>query len=230
VRAMILAAGLGMRMRPLTETTPKPMLPIGRKPLLQHHIERLAAAGVRELVINTHWLAEQIETYFGTGETFGVDIEWSRETCCLETGGGVAAALSLLGDEPFILINGDVWTDYPLKTLVEHTLEDTIDAHLVMVENPDHNLQGDFCLSQQMLFLLATTGACERHTFSGLSVLRPRLFETRVLTRLPRVFPLRDILKPAIEQERVTGELYAGLWSDVGTIGRYQSIVAATEV
>ncbi|MGB2465790.1 MAG: nucleotidyltransferase family protein, partial [Porticoccaceae bacterium] len=110
MKAMILAAGYGKRLRPLTETTPKPLLPVGGKPLMQHHIERLAAAGIRDLVINTSWLAEQIEDYFADGAEFGVSIDWSRESQPLETGGGIAHALPLLDDQPFLLINGDIWT------------------------------------------------------------------------------------------------------------------------
>ena len=122
MRAMILAAGLGSRMRPLTLKIPKPMLPIAGKPVLQHHIERLAKVGVRELIINTHWLAHTIEDYFKTGETLGVSIVWSRESHLLDTGGAVVAALPLLGAAPFLLLNADIWTDYPLERLVENGL------------------------------------------------------------------------------------------------------------
>jgi len=118
MKAMVLAAGFGERLRPLTETTPKPLLKVGNKPLIQYHIENLVSAGVRELVINTSWLGDQIEAFLGDGSRFGVDISWSREEEPLETGGGIRRALPLLGSEPFLLINGDIWTDYPLVDLV----------------------------------------------------------------------------------------------------------------
>ena len=117
MKAMILAAGFGKRLRPLTDTTPKPLLPVGGKPLMQHHIERLAAVGITDLVINISWLAEQVEDYFGDGSDYGVAISWSREQQPLETGGGITNALPLLGDQPFLLINGDIWTDFPLQTI-----------------------------------------------------------------------------------------------------------------
>ena len=154
MRAMILAAGLGYRMRPLTLKIPKPMLPIAGKPLLQHHIERLASVGIRELIINTHWLAHIIEDYFKTGETFGVSIMWSKESQLLDTGGAVVAALPLLGTAPFLLLNGDIWTDYPLERLIENRLGNDLDAHIVLVDNPNHNLTGDFLLSRRKVKLL----------------------------------------------------------------------------
>ena len=136
MRAMILAAGFGKRMRPLTELTPKPLLMVAGKPLLQHHIERLAAAGITELVINTSWLAEQIEDYFGDGSDFGVTISWSREAQPLETGGGIAKALPMLGTDPFVLINGDVWTDFPIHRISFKTREQDQAAWLLLVNNP----------------------------------------------------------------------------------------------
>ena len=117
MKAMILAAGRGERLRPLTDTTPKPMLPLNGKPLLEHHINRLVAIGVKDIVINTCWLGEQIEAYFADGRDFGVNISWSRESKALETGGGIRHALPFLGDQPFLLINGDVWSDFPLAEL-----------------------------------------------------------------------------------------------------------------
>jgi len=129
MKAMILAAGRGERLRPLTDSIPKPMLQVAGKPLLEHHLERLAAAGITEIVINTSWLGEQIQEYFNDcQQRLGVIISWSREVTALETGGGIAKALPLLGDEPFILINGDVWSDYPLDQLRDHKLSDDLDA------------------------------------------------------------------------------------------------------
>ena len=146
MKAMILAAGFGKRLRPLTETTPKPLLPVAGKPLLQYHIENLAAAGITDLVINTSWLAEQIEDYFGDGDNFGVSIRWSRERQPMETGGGTANALPLLGDQPFLVINGDIWTDFPVQTMVDKQLLDNRDGWLLLVENPEHHPRGDFGL------------------------------------------------------------------------------------
>jgi MurNAc alpha-1-phosphate uridylyltransferase len=220
MRAMILAAGLGTRMRPLTDRLPKPMLPIAGKPLLQHHIERLAAVGVRDLVINTHWLAEKIEDYFGAGEDFGVHISWSREPRLLETGGGVCAALPVLGASPFLLVNGDVWSDYPLEQLSELTLDDGVDAHLVLVDNPSHNVSGDFCLDARGMIAPQTAGPTA--TFSGLSLLRPQLFVGMDVPDRP--FPLHYALRRAVEKGRVGGELYRGSWCDVGTLERYRQL------
>ena len=149
MKAMILAAGFGERLRPLTEKTPKPLLKVGVKPLIQYHIERLASAGVRELVINTSWLGDQIESFLGDGSRFGVSIAWSREAEPLDTGGGIRRALPLLGSDPFLVINGDVWTNYPLDSLVEREWADEIEAHLVLVPNPTHNPEGDFTLDSQ---------------------------------------------------------------------------------
>ena len=209
MKAMILAAGFGARLRPLTETTPKPLLKVGGKPLLQYHLQRLAAAGITELVINTSWLAQQIEDYFGDGSDFGVSIDWSREAQPLETGGGIANALPLLGSEPFLLINGDVWTDFPLQSI---SLDQDADAHLVMVANPEHNPSGDFAVADN----LVSYGAGPKYTFSGISVFRPQLFaDVR-----HDCFPLRDVMRPAILSGRVTGSVYNGQWWDIGTVER----------
>ena len=215
---MILAAGYGKRLRPLTETTPKPLLPVSGKPMLQHHIERLSALGVTELVVNTSWLAEQIEDYFGDGHRFGVSIRWSREQQPLETGGGIANALPLLGNEPFLLINGDVWTDFPLRLIRDKKLEANTDGWLLLVENPDHNPQGDFALHDHQV----TYEGSPKYTFAGISLLRPQLFPAH--PKAEPCFPLRDILRPAINANRIGGEVYTGDWCDVGTVERYQKI------
>lgn len=220
MRAMILAAGLGTRMRPLTNRVPKPMLPVAGKPLLQHHIERLAAIGICDLVINTHWLADQIEDYFGDGRAFGVHINWSRESQLLETGGGIYAALPMLGVDPFMLVNGDVWSDYPLEQLGLRGLADGVDAHLVLIENPTHNPSGDFCLDTQDL--LAPPVALPTATFTGLSLMRAKLFAG--VDASERTFTLRQVLNSAIARRRVSGEIYPGSWCDVGTLERYRQL------
>jgi MurNAc alpha-1-phosphate uridylyltransferase len=213
MKAMILAAGLGKRLRPLTATTPKPLLSVGGKPLLQYHLEALAVAGITDIVINTSWLAEQIEDYFGDGGDFGVSISWSREMEPLETGGGIANALPMLGNEPFLIINGDVWTDFPLGSL---SLDSGADAHLVMVENPHHNPLGDFALADQ--FVSLEPGP--KYTFSGISVFKSHLFKGFKNS----CFALRDVLRPAISSGRVTGAVYGGQWRDIGTVERLRHL------
>lgn len=221
MKAMILAAGFGKRMRPLTEVTPKPLLMVAGKPLLQHHIERLAAAGITELVINISWLAEQIEDYFGDGSDFGVSISWSREARPLETGGGIARALPMLGTDPFLLINGDVWTDFPIPHISGKTLDPDQDAWLLLVNNPEHNPQGDFTLSEQLVSL----GGKPCFTFSGISLVRPQLFSSyQAQYPQQQAFRWLDVMTAAIDKGRVAGELYSGQWWDVGTVERYHQL------
>ncbi len=208
MRAMVLAAGKGERMRPLTLHTPKPLLPVADKPLLQWHIEALATAGVAELVINHAWLGEQIERYFGDGSRFGLRIRWSAEGEPLETGGGIRKALPLLGDAPFILINGDVWTRYNFAQLA---LPEGMLAHLVLIDNPVHNPNGDFLLTDG---LVGNPAAGQVGlTYSGIAVLHPDL-----LAEHPEgAFALAPLLRAAAEQGRVSGEHFRGAWIDVGT-------------
>ena len=221
MKAMLLAAGYGKRLAPLTLETPKPMLEVAGKPLLQYHIERLAACGIRDLVINTSWLAEQIEDYFGNGSEFGVSINWSREPQPLETGGGIAKALDLLGHQPFLLVNGDIWTDFPLDSLSAQSVADNKSAWLLLVNNPEHNPKGDFALSDG----LVTNTLSAKYTFSGISVIRPQLLSDYTQTNPSQEsFPLRDVLLPAIEAGKVMGALYHGKWCDVGTVERYQAL------
>lgn len=222
MKAMLLAAGRGERLRPLTDKTPKPMLLIDGKPLLEHHIKRLAEIGVSDIVINTCWLAEQIEEYFhDSGRRFGVNISWSREVEALETGGGIAQALPLLGGEPFLLINGDVWSDFALRQLSEINLPAGLDAQLVLVDNPEHHPRGDFSLQGNVV----SYEEGERFTFSGISLLRPELFHSyQPLTG--QCFPLREVLRPAILSARVAATIFTGNWCDVGTVERYQQLEA----
>jgi len=222
MKAMILAAGRGERLRPLTDSIPKPMLQVAGKPLLEHHLVRLAAAGITDIVINTSWLGEQIEEYFNhCQQRLGVTISWSREVTALETGGGIAKALSSLGDEPFMLINGDVWSDYPLAQLLDINLSDDLDAWLLLIANPPHNSRGDFALQEGRVVY-----ADERtSTFSGISLIRPALFSHNF--ERGSAFPLRDVLRPAIVAGRVGGEIYSGSWCDVGTLERYQQLQAS---
>jgi len=221
MKAMILAAGYGNRLRPLTETTPKPLLKVGGVSLLERHIKRLVAVGITELVINISWLAEQIEDYFGDGSAFGVNISWSREPEPLETGGGVAKALPLLGGQPFLLVNGDIWSDFSLSSATVAKLNGDREAWLLMVDNPDHNPQGDFGLVDGLVDYQSNP----KFTFSGISVLSPQLFSAYQATHADQVvFPLRDVLRPAIEAGLVAGSVYNGNWCDVGTLARYQQL------
>lgn len=238
MKVMLLAAGRGERMRELTANCPKPLLKVAGKPLIEHHIERLVAAGFSHIVINVCYLADQIMTYLGDGSRWGITIQYSQEAECLETGGGIVQALNakLLDDAPFLVINGDVWTDYPLANLTSVlgcSPDKGVDAHLVLVPNPDHNVAGDFCLNESM-GLLSIKGAASHdqvacHTFAGISVMRPHLFANSGLGNVGsgavvEKFPLAPLLKQAMGLEHVTGELYQGEWVDVGTPERLGSL------
>lgn len=205
---MILAAGRGKRMRPLTDHTPKPLLPVAGKPLIVWHIERLAAAGIRDLVINHAHLGQQIEGALGDGSAWGVSIRYSieGEGHALNTGGGILRALPLLGESPFLVLNGDVWCDVDMHGL---TLPMGALAYLLMVDNPMHHPEGDFHLAGGML----DTQAEPRLTFSGIGAYSPALFETCE----PGAFPLGPLLRDAMRKGKVMGAHYRGRWSDVGT-------------
>ena len=217
MKAMILAAGLGSRLQPLTKTVPKPMLLVCGKPLLQWHIERLVRAGVSEVVVNTSWLGKQIQDYFGTGEDFGITITRSSEVDPLETGGGIFKALHLLGDDPFILMSADIWTDFPIEIFIENKMGQKNSAHLVLVKNPEHNSGGDFSLENHIVGY-----GQDRYTYSGISIVSNQLFNSLRITS--KVFPLREVLQPAISSGQVSGEIYTGDWCDVGTVERYDNL------
>jgi len=213
MKAMILAAGRGERMRPLTDNTPKPLLMVGGKPLIQWHIEALQIAGFTELVINHAWLGEQIESWLGDGAQWGVHITYSPEgERALETGGGIFHALPLLQeDEPFLVINADVLTDIDFRQLPAR-IEGL--AHLLLVPNPAHHPQGDFVLKDKKV---SSTGEfCL--TFSGIGIYHPRLFTDCQ----GGVFPLAPLLRQAMQQGLVSGQLHQGMWLDVGTKERLQ--------
>ena len=212
MKAMILAAGRGERLRPFTDHTPKPLLPIAGKPLLVWHIEHLRAAGFQQLVINTGWLGEQLPALLGNGERLGVSIEWSMEGWpAYETAGGIATALPRLGPNPFVLVNGDIWTDYPFAQL-RQALQGEQLAHLVLVDNPEHHPHGDFGLEQGRVSL---QGNCL--TYSGIAVCHPRLFADTPSQQPSRLAPL---LQQAIRDGQVSGEHFCGRWIDVGTVER----------
>lgn len=213
MKAMILAAGLGKRMRPLTDRTPKPLLPVADKPLLQYHLEALKRAGIREVVINLAYLGEQIRRFVGDGGAFGLKVHYSEEPEPLETGGAILQALPLLGEAPFLLINGDVWTDYPLAQLLQPPLPDHTDGRLLMVPNPEFHPEGDFGLTEGQN--LSLDEDLPQYTFAGISLLRPSLIADHPERR--RIFPLLEALKPGIAAGTLEGRLHPGAWSDVGT-------------
>lgn len=215
MKAMILAAGKGERLRPLTLHTPKPLVRVAGVPLIEYHLRALAAAGVSEVVINHAWLGQQIEDHLGDGQRFGLAIRYSAEGEPLETGGGIFRALPLLGDEPFLLINGDIWCDYPFAAL-GRPLSGL--AHLVLVDNPAHHPEGDFVLEGGRVDT-ARDGAPSL-TYSGIAVLDPRLFAGC----LPGAFKLAPLLRRAMAQGRVSGERFAGRWVDVGTHERLAEV------
>ena len=219
MKAMILAAGLGNRMRPLTLHTPKPLLEVGGKPLIVWHIEKLQKIGVTEIVINTAWLGEKLANALGDGSQFGVKILWSHEGEGLETAGGIINALPLLGDEPFILVNGDVWTTMDFSTLLNVDLGDK-QAHLVLVDNPPQHLKGDFILSNGLAYTFEQEQSGEAFTYSGIAVLHPRMFAG--LENGKR--PLAPLLKQAMQQQQVLAEKMQAVWVDVGTPERLQQL------
>ena len=215
MRAMILAAGRGERLRPLTDRIPKPLVDLGGKPLLQHHVEALAAAGFREIVINQGHLGDQLPAALGDGSRWGVRLHWSDEQPeALETGGGVHRALPLLGAGPFLVVNGDVWTDYPLGRLRAVKCDW---AHLVMVPNPAHNPAGDFSLQGGRI----RESGPNRLTFSGIGIYRAELFDGC----RPGRFSLVPLLWRAMSAGRVTGQRHAGTWIDVGDQDRLQQVI-----
>jgi MurNAc alpha-1-phosphate uridylyltransferase len=214
MRAMILAAGRGERLRPLTDVTPKPLLMVHGKPLIAYHLQRLAQSGITDVVINVSHLADQIRDYVKDGQAFRLRVQYSYEPSALETAGGIAKALPLLGAEPFLVISGDILSDFPLTRLLSTPLIG--EAHVVLVDNPAHHPHGDFVLIDGKLCL---TGA-PRYTYAGLGVFHPMLFQD-----LPTpVCPLATVLYSAIEQETITGEHYAGSWTDVGTVERLDAV------
>jgi len=207
MKAMILAAGLGTRMRPLTDRCPKPLLPVAGRPLIVHHLARLRRAGITEIVINVSYRAEQIMAALGDGDDYGVQIAWSREEVPLETGGGIRQALPLLGEAPFLLVNGDVWCDLDPAHL---TLRDGDLAQLALVDNPDHHPDGDFHLADDGR--VHAEGE-PRLTFAGISLLDPTL----VADEAPGAFALAPLLRRAMAEGRVGGHHHRGEWVDVGT-------------
>ncbi|MDX1605463.1 MAG: nucleotidyltransferase family protein [Candidatus Competibacterales bacterium] len=217
MRAMILAAGRGERMRPLTDHTPKPLLRVGGRPLIEWPIAALRAAGITELVINLGHLGKQLRAHLGDGTGLGVRIRYSQEPPgALETGGGIHHALPLLGPAPFLVVNGDIWCDYAYAEL--QPLAETDRARLVLVDNPPQHPQGDFALSDGRV----TGEGGPRLTFAGISLLHPELFAHCRSGR----FPLAPLLREAARANRIAGEHYRGRWYDIGTPERLAALDA----
>ena len=215
MKAMILAAGKGERMRPLTLTTPKPLVRVGGVPLIEYHLKALAMAGFTEVVINHAWLGQQIEDHLGDGSRFGLTIQYSPEGEPLETGGGIFRALPLLGDQAFVVVNGDIWADYDF-TRLRQPLAGL--AHLVLVDNPDHHPSGDFTLADGQVCDAVPDAATL--TYSGIAVLHPQLFAGCT----DGAFKLAPLLREAMAQGRVSGERLHGQWVDVGTHERLAQV------
>lgn len=225
MRAMILAAGRGKRMRPLTERIPKPLLKVDGKPLVEHLIERLIAGGVTGIVINYHHLGEMIKNFLGDGSRFGIEILYSEEADLLETGGGIINSLPKLKEESFIVVNADVWTDYDFKCL-DYLNGDECLAHLVLVDNTKDKPTGDFYINQAGLVHDVGRKDSKCLTFSGISVLHRNLFEgyqTEPMSLVP-------LLKMAMVKDLVTGEIYDGVWVDVGTPQRLEQLNSLTSL
>jgi MurNAc alpha-1-phosphate uridylyltransferase len=222
MKAMILAAGRGERMRPLTDHLPKPLLAVAGKPLIQYHLEALCAAGIRNIVINHAWLGHLLPQHLGAGGQFGVSIHYSDEGAeGLETAGGIKKALPLLGDAPFVVVNGDVFTDYPYQLLTTRLASDSL-AHLVLVPNPVQHPRGDFGISEQG-YALAEATDC--FTFSGIAVYRPEFFRD-IASGKQKLAPY---LRQAMQKNKVTAELYQGVWHDIGTVQRLTELSAQLE-
>lgn len=255
---MILAAGRGSRMRPLTDHTPKPLLLVGGRPLIEYHLQRLAYAGVNEVIINIAYLGDQIQACLGDvfnasdldlnqrdnglknrpedDKQYSLSITYSKEPELLETAGAILHALPLLGDEPFLLINGDVWTDYPFKSLLTHySTIGTSDhsqsfAHVVLVDNPEHNVTGDFSIAAEtcvdesfgQAYLKEKIEKTKTYTFSGISVINPKLLHAYPDKR--EKFPLAEILHFGVSRQQISAEVYSGQWRDIGTVERLQAL------
>jgi MurNAc alpha-1-phosphate uridylyltransferase len=219
MKAMILAAGHGTRMRPLTDHTPKPLLKAGGKPLIVWHIKKLKQAGFEDIVINIAWLADQIPAALGDGSNFGVNLHYSNEQNegALETAGGIVKALPLLGDEQFLVVNGDVWCDYQYH---KNRLKNDDLAHLVLVNNPPHNPNGDFALINKRVDVEGCSHL--KFTFSGIGYYHPDLFRNLPKGKLA----LAPVLRKAMHKNLVSGELFSGDWRDIGTPERLATLDA----
>ena len=226
--AMLLAAGRGERMRPLTDTTAKPLLKVNGKRLIDYHLEKLASAGVQRVVVNTCWQSEKIVSTLGNGSAYGLDIEYSPESTALETAGGIRKALNMLGEDPFLVVSADVWSDINYVDFLSITanLNDlSLMAHLLMVCNPPHHVDGDFSIDEHNRLCPkidpdTITRTTSSYTYSGIGLFRPEMFKE--LTVEP--VPLREVLIPAIDAGQVGATIHSGKWFDVGTVDRLNAL------
>ncbi|MGI9295907.1 MAG: N-acetylmuramate alpha-1-phosphate uridylyltransferase MurU [Pseudomonadales bacterium] len=218
MKAMILAAGRGERMRPLSDTLPKPLLEVAGKPLIVYHIERLVRAGVNELVINHAWLGEKIERALGNGSAFHARIHYSEERHALETAGGIKQALPLLGADEFLLVNGDIWCDFDFTALLTQPLNGDL-GRLILVDNPPHKIEGDFILTNDRV-KRGVSGNPNSLTYAGIARFSPALFSELS----ERKAPLLPLLNAAIDKNLLAGLYYSGDWLDVGTAARLQEL------
>ncbi len=221
MKAMILAAGSGTRMQPLTAHLPKPLLSVGGKPLIVWHLERLKRNGFQEVVINIAWLGYKIPEILGNGEQFGLSIEYSdeQEEMALETAGGIIKALPILGAEPFLVVNGDIWCDYEYRSI--SPLLDSDLAHLILVDNPAHNPNGDFLLKSGRVY----SDGFSQLTFSGIAYYHPDFFKQRPYGKQA----LLPIMRDAMSLGRVSGEHHKGMWQDIGTPERLAELDRSLE-
>ena len=222
MKAIILSAGRGSRLRPFTDHTPKPLLTIVGKPLIEYHLENLSSAGFTEVVINTAHLGHQIEAHVGDGARWGLKVLYSREQAPLEVGGGIFQALPLLGAAPFAVVNGDIWTDFPLNSLPTQLPAGSL-GHLILVDNPAHNPTGDFGLGSDGRLYRPPPGIA--YTYAGIAMLHPDLFASCQ----PGIFRLSPLLDQAIAQSALYGEYYGNSWSDVGTMARWEALEKSIE-
>jgi MurNAc alpha-1-phosphate uridylyltransferase len=215
MKAMILAAGLGSRMRPLTDTLPKPLLEVHDKPLIVYHIEKLAKNGFKDIIINIAHLGYKISDALGDGSTWNVSITYSdeQEEGALESAGVIKKALSVLGNEVFLVVNADIWCEYEFN--VKFNIGDNL-AHIILVPNPDYNIAGDFGLDNKLVL----NSHKDMFTFSGIGYYSPKLFKHLNYGKLK----LAPLLREAIEKQKITGEIYSGIWKDIGTPTRLQEV------
>lgn len=219
MKAMILAAGRGERLRPLTDKIPKPLIKVAGKSLIEYHLQNLAAAGIHDIIINTAWLAEKIHQQLGDGSNYDVNIQYSDEGTALETAGGIINALPLLGNEPFLVINGDIWCDFKFSNLSFSTLtesEKKLQAHLILVNNPEHNQQGDFALQNGLI----RNAGNSMLTFSGIGLYSAQFFTEQK----SGISPLAPLIRKKCTDDLVSGQYYDGLWTDVGTKSRLHEL------
>ncbi len=221
MKAMILAAGRGERMRPLTNELPKPLLWVGGKPLITYHLEKLSQLGIREVIINIAYLGEKIKAALCDGSQWNLSIHYSEEPEPLETGGALYQALPLLGDEPFLLVNGDVWTELDFAALIQPFLPGCL-GRLLLVDNPTHNTAGDFALDQQGYLLKADQCVGQTYTFSGIACFHPDVI--RAYPEVRQIFPLREVFHYFIERQQLQGQYYEGVWHDIGTPDRLNAL------